>query len=309
MVNIHSVSSNYPQYIERGGEQTFAQPYNLKNTQLFGFVLEGNSNNLQYLCDKYLNQPAKGQVQYRPVSNYIILTFDSIGNITSTDSPDSQKGSFSEAGEVIFWILTKSERGLALFIPYIFVNSSPALASGREVYGFPKEWGWFQIPHDFRAPQLFTLETVAIKSFSPQAKAIRQQLLEIKQIQGDYNSTNPWLNKNPKDILSSLFKSVIPDLVCDLIKEEMPVVFLKQFRDVQDSSKACYQAIVEAKVKLEKLYEVCPLGQKFQVSIQNFDSHPIVTDLGLRDVQTAKLSFCLNFDFTLENGIEIWKAS
>jgi hypothetical protein len=305
---LQSRDSSYPPYIERGGEQAFEQPYHLDDTKLFGFVLEGTAQNLQALCDKYLNQPANNQVKYHPASNSIILTFDSIGNITSPDRPDRQKGSFSEAGEVIVWILTQSKKGLAWFIPYIFVNSSPAMVSGREVYGFPKKWGWFQLPPDPRDPQILTLETLAIQTFSPQSRATRQQLLEVKQIPGDYASTGSFINRNPLEILTEIVQSTIPE-IADLLQGEMPVVFLKQFRDVQDGKKACYQAIVEAKVKLNKLYGVRPLGHKFQVSVQNFDSHPLVTDLGIQAVQTAKVACWLNFDFSLENGTEIWKAT
>ena len=87
------------------------------------------------------------------------------------------------------------------------------------------------------------------------------------------------------------------------------MVFLKQFRDVRDGDKACYQAIVEATATLEKLHNGFPyLRQKFEVSIENFDSHPIVTELGVKLTQTAQLAFWLHFDFYLGNGTEIWKS-
>jgi hypothetical protein len=44
------------------------------------------------------------------------------------------------------------------------------------------------------------------------------------------------------------------------------------------------------------------------VTIENFDSHPIVTEFGLKLKQTAKLAFWLNFDFSFGNGTEIWKS-
>jgi hypothetical protein len=39
-----------PQYIERAGEQCFLQPYDIKGTNLYGFILEGSLHKLQAVC-------------------------------------------------------------------------------------------------------------------------------------------------------------------------------------------------------------------------------------------------------------------
>ena len=84
MTNTNSTFSNYPQYITRGGDTAFAPPYILNETKLYGFVLEGTSENLQNLCNKYLNIPGQHKFQYRPAANRVLMVFDTIAHINST---------------------------------------------------------------------------------------------------------------------------------------------------------------------------------------------------------------------------------
>lgn len=321
MVNTHPVSSNYPQYIERGGDTAFQPPYNLNETKLYGFILEGTRENLQDLCDKYLNIPGQDKFRYSPASNRVLMVFDTIENISSINPPGNNKGFFSETGEVIFWVLTQAEKQEgskyvvdhhACFIPYIFVDSTPAMVLGREVYGFPKELGNFTIPNNPNNPQEFSLETLVLQPFSPQSEVEKRQLLKVTAV-NHADKSEPiikrWTDfKEVFDEISSLFEDAKINWKCPT-HLEVPMVFLKQFRDVQDGNKACYQAIVEATAKLEKFHEGHPfLWHKFQVSVENFDSHPIVNELGLKLTQTAQLAFWIHFNFSFGNGKEIWKA-
>ena len=169
-----SSGKNYPAYITRGGDTAFAPPYNLKETKLYGFILEGTSENLEALCNKYLNIPGQDVCQYRPASNRVVMVFDTIAHINSIEPPDRDKGFFLEQGEVMFWVLTEvgKQEGSkfvvdrhAWFIPYIFVDSTPAMVLGREAYGFPKELGKFEIPEDPHNPDRLSLETLVLQPF------------------------------------------------------------------------------------------------------------------------------------------------
>lgn len=170
--------SKPPQYIERANEQCFLQPYDIKGTNLYGFVLESSLHQLQNLCDKYLNNLASPQVEYRPATNYLILTFGTIDSLASREKPDRDRGYIDEQ-EVVIWVLTmvgkqcgpvfKIDR-FAWFVPYIFVSNSPALVSGREVYGIPKEIGGFKIPPISQFQEPFSLHTYTWKTLTAQQK-------------------------------------------------------------------------------------------------------------------------------------------
>jgi uncharacterized protein with NAD-binding domain and iron-sulfur cluster len=324
-------------YIERGGEQSFLQPYDLRGTNFYGFMLEGSLSHLQTLCDRQLNEPAQGAVTYRAISPYVVLSFDSVRAINSTLEPDRSKGTFSEHGEVIVWTLVAAGKQknnvfiaerLAVFIPYIFVNNSPALVSGREVYGFPKEWGWIEMPANLAKPEHFNLETVGWQTFAPDAEGVRQQLLEINidENQGCVGEAIADLEAFTRLLKNVAFPDceniTIPgiELPCNLLKDlknlAVPMVFLKQFRDATDGKNACYQAIVEANSEVIGFEGGKILGDRYNIHINNLASHPIAQDLGLKQnpqLPTGTFQPCVafrvQFDFSLKQGKTVYQAT
>src|SRR5262249_35639457 len=64
-----------PGYVERGGDQSFPQPLRLDGTRFYNFLLEVNGDRLQEACDKYLNGPAGGHVEYRVLVPRVLLGF------------------------------------------------------------------------------------------------------------------------------------------------------------------------------------------------------------------------------------------
>ena len=89
------------------------------------------------------------------------------------------------------------------------------------------------------------------------------------------------------------------------------LVFLKQFRDVECATKACYQAVVEAGLT------VTPHGGQlrdetlFRIQIQQYDSHPLAAELlaqsGEQDV-ACTAAFSADIDFRIALGHEVWRA-
>lgn len=336
--------SKPPQYIERANEQCFLQPYDIKGTNLYGFVLESSLHQLQNLCNKYLNNIASGQVEYRLATNYLILTFGTIDSLASREKPDRDRGYIDEQ-EVVIWVLTmvgkqcgpvfKIDR-FAWFVPYIFVSNSPALVSGREVYGIPKEIGGFKIPPISQFQEPFSLHTYTWKTLTAQTEAKWEQLIRVSSKNVDSESQLPktWASYSEAvtNITQLLFENdgiiEIPglglplNLLNYLLNAEIPVVMLKQFRDEENGKQACYQAIVEIPMKVSRfhagrLLSFDSLGSQFEVTFYDFASHPIVKELGLYkgslqpeqpvNIQ-PKLAFWLNFDFTVENATTVWKA-
>ncbi|MBD2596764.1 hypothetical protein H6G74_20870 [Nostoc spongiaeforme FACHB-130] len=338
-------SKTYPKYIPHPNEQCFTQPYNLKNTSIYGFLLEGSLEKLQKLCDKYFNEPAEGKVQYRPATNYVLLTLATIDSLGSRELPDSEKGGCFEE-EAIFWVIAVAGQQLGstflgerlvCYMPYILVNDSPILVAGREVYGICKEIGYFQIPQPEQEPEFFAVDTLVWKEFNPQTRAQKRRLLEVLRVgEGQENQASYTLN-NLDELMTELRKLVfqhggkleIPgwswslplNIIESLTYQSATGLCLKQFRDAEDGSLACYQAIVEVLMKMSqyhggKILSSGDVGGKYEVKFYNAASHPIVEELGLQGFPSqadsvtvpVKLAYWLNFDFTVENGTVIWQA-
>jgi hypothetical protein len=330
----------YTSYIQRGGEIVFKQPYQLGDAELWGFLLRGTEENIQRLCDKYLNEPRLGPGQkiadldfrYRTDTNLIYLCVDSIGDI---DPSGNTKISMSEPAELIFWILTRFERRnekgifeferFVWFVPYIFVGGSvPAIAAGREVYGMPKEEAWFTLSP---SKKHLTMDTLVYGNGYP--KSERARLVEIQEMNTPYNVWD-WINLTQvlvKEVIEENGKPignlarVVSQIVQDLLNMSIRQVSLKQFRDVKYGMQACYQAIIESPFSVSKGTPVLRLLDKdYLVTIKSYESHPIISDLGIKGELTNEdfgvttitqkpiIGAHINFDFVLGRGEVIWRS-
>lgn len=336
-----SRTARLPNYQEWGGKQVFKQPYNIQNTEFYGFFVEGTMKNLQDLCDRSLNHLGS-PVEYRPITNHILVSFDVVNKMSSIDQPDSGFGYFSEH-EMIVWVLTavgkqvgpffKVDR-LAWFVPYIFVSNASALLAGREVYGFPKTIGDFEIPKPDQEPNFFSMDALMLKDYSPHTKAENQRLIEIKRTKIDNNPHPIKEHENHESLMQHVIELLLgksgsidipgiglPLKIAEyLLEMEAPAVCLKQFRDVEDGNKACYQAIIELLMRTTKFHNgkilgIGDAGFQYELDVFKFASQPMIKDLGLQyqisDGQVAKipveLSFYLNFDFIVNPGKVIWE--
>jgi hypothetical protein len=172
-----------PKYIQRGGKQVYQQPFNAKGVHLYGFVVEADIESLQKnICDKYLNDPSCGKNDFRPAGPFVLFVFNTIDSLSSIKPPDNEKGWFSEK-ETAVWVLLEDRKREKLFWfhPYIFVDNSYAMAMGRELYGFPKSLGWFNIPDNPENASSFSLETVTVKEYTASTKGSRHELIKVEQ--------------------------------------------------------------------------------------------------------------------------------
>ena len=169
------------EYVDRGGEQTYRPPYSAEGVRFYSFLLEADRERLSDFLEKYFTTPSGGAVELVPASHYVLLSFTDLKCLRSIDPPDSSKGWTAEKEVSIFFLAldTKRER-LAWVCPYMFVDSGYAMASGREVYGFPKQIGWITLPEGERQASPLVLDTMAIEHYSPQSEQTRVRLIEVE---------------------------------------------------------------------------------------------------------------------------------
>jgi hypothetical protein len=118
-----------------------------------------------------------------------------------------------------------------------------------------------------------------------------------------------------KGILNAIGgKAVAPDvngLVVDMVNNTT-LVFLKQFRDVGCTTKACYQAVIEAPLTFHlggASYESLD-PDSFSVTVQSWASDPIAAQLGIPAATplTPTSAFRATLGFELGLGLEVWRA-
>jgi hypothetical protein len=316
-----------PAYVVRGGEQVYTQPIELRDVRLYSFLLESDLSALQNLCDRHLQPAAPDQVRYCPLVPRVVLGIADISQIRSTLPPDSGYGWLSEI-DVAFWMLVaKLQRvgpiwvlkELAWYQPYLFVDHPWAIAAGREIYGFAKEAAGCRILPNSSAPTSFTVDAPVIDRFDPTSQVQNKRVLEVAPAGGQAVELSlPALDAPTafrrfvhdfigNDGLVSHPHLAQPISVFDhLGLNELPLIFLKQFRDASDGSRACYQSLIRANARMTELQSAGILAGAYNVVVNQFASHPIRDDLGLPSSNLqARAAWFLRFSCIMEAGSEV----
>lgn len=309
-----------PDYADNGsGFPVFRGPYLQKDARLAAFLFNADTESLTALCDRSLNVSESFAYKYVPLTSSVMLVFADM-LVSSRDERDKQVGLIPET-EVSFWVLTvamqKTQSGyvahhLAWFLPYLLVDEGNAIATGREVFGFNKLAAQFQKPGEIQKPQ-FTADVLGFKQFGADSIAQREPLLELRASSAADLTSGSDLDSIKNSMGAELFKNVrtslggsLLEFAARFINDHIPLVFLKQFRDAQNTQKACYQRLIEAPLKVETFFEGGIFLKPYALNIASLASHPLAENLGLKATeQRSTLGAWMHVDFVLENGIEV----
>jgi len=310
-----------PDYVNYGGSLRLMQPYLASQVGFYGFVLKASVDALQKTIDIRLNAPAGSAVRFEASGPFVILAFNALKQLSSKNPPDSEKGSFSE-NECALWVpvIDRVQEKSYWFHPYIFVDNPYAMALGREVYGFPKSLGIFDIPAAPDPAKSYSMQTWILPKYSPTSHGLLAELVNVSPSAapagdlwtgiediGEFVGEVAGLLRGQGDVVGDVELALRS--IDDLLYRRAPMVFLKQFPDAVDPTKACYMSLVEAPSNMTSFTHGGVMHTDYEVTFTACDSHPIVGDLGF-PAQTVPsiLSFYVEFNFEIDSGVEIWHA-
>lgn len=322
-----------PRYVERGGEQTYAAPFLQTQTRLRAWPLAADPVALQRVVDRYLNAPAGGALSFRPMLSTVLLAHAPIGATRSLTEPDAGYGWTSET-DLAFWMLVGRGREadgrwtleqLAWFLPYVWVNVPQTMATGREVYGYPKQFAAMETAESTGDPSLVVrASTTVLPTHGPDTELTQRPVLQIRATGASAPARAAVAFEDVAQALAHLGATAIAHpgldvdigaaLLRDLLRREVPMVFLKQFRDVVDPTAACYQAVLESPARVESVQKAWPLLDPVEVTVWEHASHPIATELGLGTPVDGKLGLRapvgleVHFNFEVCLAKELWRA-
>jgi hypothetical protein len=317
-----------PDYIARGGDLVMAPPLELKGATMYSFLVSADLAALTRVVDSQLNAvtAASGTV-YKPLLPMAAIVAADITKSYSTTPPDSLKGWMGERDFGV-WIPviagtmsggTWKPGKIGWYLPYVFVDNVAAMVTGREVFGFFKQTATLAMPAAPTSSGSFSIDALAIPKYSPESQAETVRLMTMTSSEGAVAPAGAWSGvRDAADALWQELKRVFFDgardiavgawdvmknLLEDLVTGDVPMVFLKQFRDAGDPTKACYQAVIEAPAHLEKFYGGW-FTHPHDISILTpCDSHPIVSECGLAGASIrAELGFWCRMDFVMQPG-------
>jgi hypothetical protein len=315
-----------PGYIERPAPIAAQPPGLIGDAWVYAFGLRANLDAIAATCNAYLNPAAGGGLVYEPAMPMAVVTFLNAARMTSAAAP---YGWMAE-NECAVWVpllATDTSGGhrvakrLVWWMPYVFVDTDAAMATGREVWGYPKQIGWFSVPSG--PNPTWELKTRLFVTLNPDTEGVIAPLITIASGAGvahETHSTWTHVTDAARDVLAIVRReislSIWPSLSLagnvleTLLHHEMPVVNLKQFRDCADPTRACYQAVVEAPCTVKTFHGGGLLSGPHRVTIASAESHPIVKELGLEGFEVDAIygAWC-HMDFLAMPGTEVWRST
>jgi hypothetical protein len=267
----------------RHGAANMAPPDTFTGAKMNLFGIETSMAAVQKLVDTLLNPAAGGHVRYTPAMPVAIFSFcdspkctslvDAIGWIAGRETmilvplwenlPDRPL-----PGRLVFWA------------PYVFIDYTIGLVTGREVWGWPKTLARIGLGADAPGAD-FSCQTTIFPVLAPTTPAQDAVLYRVVQTQAGAVA-QPWRNaaEAARETIEGLLGGLAGDFLRALaIQPQMDCVVLKQFRTSDQPNICCYQAIVNSPIKVTSFTDGGPLFDQFTVEIATCESHAIVSDL------------------------------
>jgi len=272
-----------------------------------------------------INAPSGGAVKFRAVTAHVFLTALYQPRVQSDDPVDRTTG-YVEEIDLAFWILAFGGRsdapttwGLKWLPVWLFVDTGSAIAAGREVFGYPKHAASFSRPIS-GSPRdaAVTVKTLAFVNSGPDERAQDWPLLSLEPVNPHAKSgtAEPTIFAQVTGVLREILEGhpetlgratgVLEQLALPFVN--MPMLFLKQFRDIHAPSRACFQAVTTVPVESRHIDEIGFFPTPYRLNIKKAKSHPIEEVLGLTSSQESEFGFWLIQDFYVGFGETLWQA-
>ena len=308
-------------YIARGGEQELLPPCGLYGSQFYVFILQGNRVNLQNLLDRLFNKPSGGALKYEAFSDYVAVMFTHVDRLTSSEPSQG----WAAYGDIAMWVPVIDRQGLLpsfkMYPVYMVVDNGSTMATGREIYGFPKEMGWFLEPQIPEFIGDLAVDVTGYEADSPTKQSIRNRLYTVQRATGNtpaafspLASARQVLDEIEKAMTILHGESLADKFIVgfDIFKNmfSIPALGLKQVRDIQVPSNAVFQSVVEAPLGIAQFRDARLLTDKYTFTLNDLASHPVANDTGLKvGAQDVVFACWLFADFELGTGRTNWQST
>jgi hypothetical protein len=332
MPSNETTPSSKPLYIERDGGMMFTPPYLQADTFLSGWLVPSQKSAQQALLDRTVNRAlGDGPLRYEAVTSRLMLSFADIKRVKSLDAKESNWGYVPERDVTIWFLVAARENGvikrLVWFLPYIWVDNPLAVVVGREVFGFPKQLAEMKIPSRADDPGPFHVDAPVLSRYSPETRADSQRLIDVnptqmesllhaarelgeagmEELRGLFpESADDGAGRVVEESLFASAGNIIAQLVHDLRKRELPILFLKQIPDAAVAGRACYQRVIEAPARVTSFEKIGLMPGHWSATLHSHDSHRLHESLGVAagPIELGR-GIYLNYSFSMELGQEI----
>ncbi len=156
-----------PKFISRPGDATFPPPYVMRNAGIDIFIVRADEQVLDEVIDRELNQAwnvfgTRGiRHHFKAESSYVGLVLTAARELGQADTAPFAELEFTSTTDyrgvvapqlefvVMVPIVDVADDGhgahRSWYLPFVLTDLPPAVSTGREVYGYPKQWARFTV--------------------------------------------------------------------------------------------------------------------------------------------------------------------
>ena len=310
------------------GEQVMLPPGQVKRGRLYAFAVPADRHQLSAYARRYLAEPTGGALDFSAIAPYVLCTYLRSDALTSTAE---EVGTISDRECALWIVLVERPRGaarprLVFWMPYIIIDTSIGMATGREIWGFRKEVGAVRVPAADQDPARFVGEATIFRTLQTLTRGRQEPLIRVERDAPLGPLERAWSSVEDVGLYfaerllggaeawASRWARAIRDRSgadgwSPTFRPSITTVNLKQFRDAAAPDRACYQSIVASPLQITKIRGGGPLRGDYWLRITRCESHQIVADLGLAG-EESRVAFAawLDVDMLALAGEELWRA-
>jgi hypothetical protein len=311
------------------GTQVYDPPCLTQGATLYCFVVKSNTARMEASVDSYLNRVAPSRVHFTPVGDSVLFFVLRASSLRSADAdqPSGFVDDYESAPCMPLLMKVTDGSGdtdsrLVNWMPYVVIADAMGCIAGRELFGFQKGLGQFYVPTLSGPLDTWEVRAQVFRELDPKVLVEWAPLYTIRRTSGHDNPVEDMIEAfdDVFDVIRSLILNwshgllaeVGFDLLSQIIRRAFPVVNLKQFPDVEDATKACYQEICTADMTLTKIRRGGRLKGDFEIEIPKYESHDVAGDLGLAGsgpVHPVEFGLFIDMDFTVPVGKRVWRST
>ena len=245
------------------------------------FAIETSTAAVQKLVDTLLNPAAGNNLRYEAALPAAIISFSDAAKCTSqTDAIGWIPGRETMILVPLWEYVAGDVNRLVFWAPYVFIDYTIGLVTGREVWGWPKALARIGVAADAPGAD-FSCQTTIFPVLAPTTPAEDAILYRIRQTEAGAK-VPPW--KSAGEAAQGMVQGLLAGLAEDVLRTlafqpKIQCVVLKQFRTSDAPQTCCYQAIVNSPIALTGFSGGGLLFDRFTLQITTCESHSIVSDL------------------------------
>lgn len=322
-----------PTYVKRITDSVEPHPYLVSGGHFVCFALRASRSRLQRVVDSHFNLPSAGAIEYRVLADYVIAGCFHIADSRSASTDADAPNAFYTESDLLFFVPVAYGKSHAesfcaervvWFVPAVFVDTSAAVAEGREVYGFPKLLARCVLPRTADDPAYFSVTTDVYQGSSVAQQLRPGVVFEAERLDAArFGALHPsWgsMFEAMAGMSELLQVSSDPDrgglreslrAKVGLFSSDQRLLVLKQFRDAADASRACLLQVVECPITVTGFHGAGLVPGDWRVRFTRYPKLDLAGELGIEGAGgpiKPRAVYWVRMDCRMENGIIVWSS-